>query len=186
MKGFMNPIFSMILFCCCFVSSVYAVESAGVAQENGVLENAQVVFLFLSGAIFVFQSFSVDRLTRLLLWMGAWLCLSFVLRELDVDKLPVPQWLMLIGSGLGRNLIVAVGWVALGGLAIKSFSELKDRLGVILKSRTAILGGLAFVFLVLGAVSEELGIQLLEESFEVLGYLFLVPSALFSKSILRD
>ena len=157
-----------------------------MAQKNGVLENTQVVFLFLSGIVFAVQSVSVDRLTRLLLWMGAWLCLSFILRELDVDELPVPQWVILIGSGLGRNLIMATGWGFLGVMAVKSFFELKGKFGGVLRSKTAILGMVACAFLVLGALFEELKFQLLEESSEALGYFLLIPAAFFSKSILRD
>lgn len=186
MRVFLKKIFLLMLGFCCFVASAQAADSTALAQENGVLENAQVVFLFVSGIIFFFQSFSAGRLTRLLLWMAGWLCLSFILRELDVDKLPVPSWVVLIGSGMGRNLIMAAGWGFLAVLVIKSFSDLKGNLWVVFKSKTAILGMVACAFLVFGAIFEELKFQLLEESSEALGYFLLIPSAFFSKSILRD
>ena len=180
----------MLLFFCGPIVSIHAAESAGVAHENGMLENAQVLFLFLSGMVFVFQSVSADRLTRLLLWMGAWLCLSFILRELDVEDLPVPQWVVLMGSGMGRNLIMAAGWGFLGVMAIKSFSDLKGKFLGVLKSKTAIFGMVACTFLVFGAVFEGLTEainykQVLEEVSEFFGYFFLIPAAFFSKSILR-
>ena len=106
-------------------SSAFAGGADAMAQENGILENTQVALLLLSGIIFAVQSFAVVRKVRYILWMGAWFCLSIILRELDVEDLAVPQWVVWIGSGTGRNLIMAAGWGVLGVIAIKSYPELK-------------------------------------------------------------
>lgn len=162
-----------------------------MAQENGVLENAQVAFLLLSGLIFAVQSFSVDRAFRFIPWMGAWLSPSIILRELDVEKLAVPQWMILIGSGTGRNLIMGIGWIVLGVLAVKSYSAWKGHFGRIIRSRTAILVFAAVIMLFLGAtldhgiLSDENG-KLWEEILETIGYFLLLPAALLSKSTFQD
>ena len=170
------------------VFPAFAGEADVVAQENGILENAQVAFLLLSALILVVQSFAVVRNVRCILWMGAWFCLSCILRELDVEDLAVPQWVVWSGSGMGRNLIMGIGWIVLGVLAIKSYPELKGSFGKMIRSRTATLVFIAGTMLLLGSLFDhelimiERG-KLLEEAFETLGYFLLLPAALTSQSI---
>jgi len=172
------------------ISPVFAGEADVMAQENGILENAQVAFLLLSALILVVQSFAVVRNVRCILWMGAWFCLSCIFRELDVEDLAVPQWVIWIGSGMGRNLIMGVGWITLGVVAIKSYPELKDSFGRIARSRTAILVFTAGTLLLLGSLFDHESVMaeqgmFWEEAFETLGYFLLLPAALSSQSISR-
>lgn len=168
---------------------VFAGNADMVAQENGILENTQVALLLLSGIIFTMKSFAVARHIRRILWMGAWFCLSCILRELDVEDLAVPQWVVWVGSGMGRNLIMGIGWIVLGVVAIKSYPELKDSFGRIARSRTAILVFIAGTMLLLGSLFDHTSImaehgKLLEEACETLGYFLLLSAAFLSKSIL--
>ncbi|RKX40781.1 MAG: hypothetical protein DRP64_12165 [Verrucomicrobia bacterium] len=170
------------------VSPAFAGEADVVAQENGILENTQVAFLLLSALILVVQSFAVARNVRCILWMGAWFCLSCILRELDVEDLAVPQWVVWAGSGMGRNLIMGAGWITLGVLAIKSYPELKGSFGRIARSRTAILVFIAGTMLLLGSLFDHESVmiergKLLEEAFETIGYFLLLLAALTSRSI---
>ena len=159
-----------------------------MAQENGILENTQVALLLLSGIIFAVQSFAVVRKVRYILWMGAWFCLSIILRELDVEDLAVPQWVVWIGSGTGRNLIMAAGWGVLGVIAIKSYPELKGSFARIARSRTAIFVFAAGTLLLLGSLFDHETVvadqgMFWEEAFETIGYFLLLPAALFSRLI---
>ena len=170
------------------VSPALAVGSDELAQENGVLENTQVALLLLSGLVFVVQSVSVERSLRFILWMGAWLSPSIILRELDVEKLAVPQWVIAIGSGMGRNLIMGIGWVFLCALAIKTYSKWKGSFRMIARSRMAIFMYSSVAMLLLGSLfdhgllSAEQG-KLWEELFETVGYFLLLLASFFSKSI---
>jgi len=170
------------------VTSAFAGSADELAQENGILENTQVVLLLLSGLVFVVQSFRVERNFRFILWMGAWLSPSIILRELDVEKLAVPQWMVWIGSGMGRNLIMGIGWIVLGLLALKSFPELKGAFRKIVRSRMAAFMLASVLILFLGSffdhgyISSDKG-KLWEESFEILGYFLLLPAAFLSKSL---
>lgn len=169
-------------------SPAFSGDTGVVAQENGLLENAQVAFLLLSGIIFTVRSFTAARHARYILWMGAWFCLSVILRELDVEELAVPQWVVWMGSGTGRNLIMAAGWGVLGVMAIKSYSEWKGSVVRLVWSRTAILMFAAGTLLLLGSlfdhetVMAEQGV-LWEETLETIGYFLLIPAALCSQSI---
>ncbi len=170
-----------------FVSSAFAGDAYTVAKENGALENTQVALLLLSGLIFVVQSFRVERIYRFILWMGAWLSPSIILRELDIDKLAVPQWVIWMGSGTGRNLIMGLGWIALCVLAIQSYSVWKGSFIRIARSRTASLMVAAVTLLLFGSLFDH-GSQtdlakFWEEIFETIGYSLLLPAAFFSTSI---
>lgn len=169
-------------------STVFAGLDSAVADENGLLENTQVALLSLSGIAFAVKSFNMERDFRLLLWMGAWFCLSFILRELDVEDFAVPQWVVLIGSGTGRNLIMGAGWIVLGVLGIKSLPGLKGSFGYIARSRTALFMYAAGAMLLLGALSEEISGKegmIWEETAETIGYFLLLLGAFFSTSIAR-
>ncbi len=167
------------------VSPALAGGAGELAQENGVLENTQVALLLLSGLIFVVQSFRVERNLRFILWMGAWLSPSIILRELDIETLAIPQWVIMIGSGTGRNLIMGFGWIALCVIAIKSYSELKGSFGRIARSRMAIFMYSSAILLLLGSLFDHGSMadqgKLWEEAFETIGYFLLLPAALFSE-----
>lgn len=168
---------------------VYGGGAGLLAKENGVLENTQVALLLLSGLVFAVKSFSFDRNFRFIPWMGAWLSPSIILRELDVERLAVPQWAVWVGSGMGRNLIMGIGWIVLCILAIKSYSVLKGNFGKIARSRMAILMFAAGTMLLLGSLFDHMSImgehgKLWEEACETLGYFLLLPAAVLSKSIL--
>ncbi len=173
------------------VSSALAGEAGELAQENGALENTQVALLFLSGLFFVAQSFLSARSIRHIFWIGAWFCLSCIVRELDVEDLAVPRWVILIGSGMGRNLIMAAGWGVLGVFAIKSYPELKGLLGRIARSRTVIFMFSAGTILLLGSLFDRGLISSVhgmfwEEIFETIGYFLLLLAAIFSSMILEE
>ncbi len=162
-----------------------------MVQENGPLENAQIVLLLLSGLVFAFKSFAVDRSVRFILWMGSWLCLSFILRELDMEEFTVSQWMIWLGNGMGRNLILATGWGALGIVAVRSYSKWRGQLGRMVRSRSAILAFFAGILLVSGGLFDRETIsgehaRVWEESFEIFGYFLLFLSALLSKSIFQE
>jgi len=188
MNFYQRILYVSLVLVALLVSPALAGSVDELAQENGVLENTQVELLLLSGLVFAVQSFSVERNLRCILWMGAWFCLSCILRELDIEKLAVPQWVIWIGSGMGRNLIMGFGWITLCVLAIKSYPELKGSFGKIVRSRTAILVFIAGTMLLLGSLFDHALImaergKLWEEAFETLGYFLLLLSALFSQSI---
>lgn len=188
MKFYMRVLLLLSVWTVFPVASAFAGSADELARENGILENIQVVLLLLSGLIFLVQSFRVERTFRVILWMGTWLSPSIILRELDVEKLAVPQWIISIGSGTGRNLIMGVGWIVLGLLALKSFPELKGAFRKIARSRMAAFMLASVLMLFLGSffdhgyISSDKG-KLWEESFEILGYCLLLPAAFLSKSI---
>ncbi len=76
-------------------------------NENGLLENLQVCFLLSSLILYMWSAIYSTKKVKLIFLMLATLCYAFVLREIDVEKLDVPEFFKIIGSGLGRNITVS-------------------------------------------------------------------------------
>lgn len=79
-----------------------------VYEENGVLENMQALILVLCAGLFACKAPSSPGRLMLVPLFLCWLSVSFVFREVDVEDLAVPQWLIALGSGKGRNTLLAV------------------------------------------------------------------------------
>lgn len=189
----MNPKWMAVpLLLAVFVGTACAADTVGfMDQENGPLENLQVLLLFLGFVFFMVPIRKAGRGIRCVLLAGALLCLSFIFRELDVEDLAVPQWVIAMGSGTGRNVIMAAGWAALGVLAIKSFSELKEKIKSILLSRTVVLLAIAALLLLSGEQFDHERIkvgsaQLWEEILETIGYFLMLVAAIFSRKWNRE
>lgn len=189
MRPYQRIVFSIaVLFCILFALPAFADTVDVMGEENGPLENIQVIFLFLGSIFFLLHLKKSTAAVRCVLSGGALLCLSFILRELDVEDLAVPQWVIAVGSGTGRNLIMAVCWVTLGVFVIKSFSALKEMLKPLLRSRTFILLVIAGLFLLSGELFDHERIhvehtQLIEEILETTGYCIVFIAAILSRSL---
>lgn len=103
----------------------------------------------------------------------------------------MPQWVALVGSGMGRNLILAAGWGVLGVIAIRTYVEWREFVPRMLSSRSAGYFVAFCIMLAIGSLFEHGWMvgghaQLLEEIFESLGYALLLPVSLLSKSIFEN
>jgi hypothetical protein len=162
-----------------FASSAFAGGAASdISKENGPLENAQVGILCVGGIIFLLHAGRSERAFRGVFLMGFLLCLSFILREVDLDRLAVPQWVALVGSGVGRNILVTSGWLAIGVLSFKSRDTIIRQFKPLILSYVGLLVVISGGFLLLGALIEEMEIDpLYEEMAETIGYIFLLVGA---------
>ena len=160
-------------------------ENTSVFSENGLLENVQALTLIITLFFFLVPIFNRFRSDRLLGVFFSFLTLSFILRELDIETFDLPNILILMGSGQGRNLLLAVGILSTIGFALFKFRYYLDLSVCFLKSRTgfACLG--AGMFLVVGDIFENVQIPLnvlYEESFELIGYsLLLIAASRFAR-----
>ncbi len=118
-------------------------------EENGGMENVQAAEMLLSTFFFlVIVRSRGERLERVFFSSLALLCVTFFLREVDIEKLgfnPVITWL---GSGFGRNLWLGVAWLVF--LLIFSFHARKLCKIFLtwlnsLAGRTMLLAGLFFI-----------------------------------------
>ncbi len=160
--------------------------TSDVAAENGILENLEVLFLFLAMLFFLYASRHVSLKT--IGWFSAVVCFSFILREVDVEDLSLPQWLIVIGSGKGRNaLIVALSLFTLWQL----FKQINYRMIVpLLATRFAFYMYWVFLCLVLswlfdkGVVKSDSS-NIFEELSEVNAYALILFSAVIYRNEFR-
>ncbi|GAB5500959.1 MAG: hypothetical protein PsegKO_32700 [Pseudohongiellaceae bacterium] len=124
---------------------------------------------------------------RLIAWFCVWLCTSFVLRELDVERLNVPELIKPLGSGVGRNILLAASLIGIMTVALRSFKTYRVASLTFLRSSSGILLISAGGMLLLGGVFDELKMlrhnTLLEESAELCGYCLILLASM-RKSVL--
>jgi hypothetical protein len=162
--------------------AVFVLDNVIVYSENGLLENMQVGLIAASCFFFLTPlalKMKPEKLTHLFCF---WLCYSFLVRELDIERLDAPDFLVLIGSGMGRNIILALGFISLTGYGFSKFSYYKEVGLAFLKSMSGLLLMLGGLFLVIGTlfeISSSINQNVLfEELFELGGYCFILVSAL--------
>jgi hypothetical protein len=95
----------------------------GVARETGVMELTQALFILLSLVLCLWGGWGCRRRQgRYPFGFLSLFFLTLLLREVDVEKLQVPEWLVLWTSGWGRNLLLAAAWAGYFVAALKKLS----------------------------------------------------------------
>jgi hypothetical protein len=167
-------------------SIIFEVEVGGnteIVKEDQALENYQVILLFISGAVYLQTLFYAQKGQKLFPAAGALLCFSFILRELDVEKFDLPEIIILLGHGLGRNIMLIGLWLL---LAVSFARNYKHYLGIavnLLMTRSALLMVAGGLLLIVGDLFEDkiFGVtfhQLYEELSELNGYFLILLAAL--------
>ena len=167
--------------------SVYVLNQTSIYAENRLLENAQVFTLALAGFVFFRPIAYQKRTDKLLLLFFAFLCLSFILREVDVEDLNIPIILIYIGSGIGRNVLVVAGFISILFCAIYNITHYKTVLRDFLLSIEGVLIIIAGILLFVGEYFEDAHSLshnvFLEEATELLSYvLILLVAFTYSKN----
>ncbi len=165
----------------------YEVEIGGnteIYREDNILENLQVLIIFISGVACSLAMLIVQKDQRVLPFIGALFSFSCITREFDIEKHDFPQLMILLGSGWGRKILVASLWLSVAFVLIRNHQRYLSMAVNLLASRTglfAITGGL---FLILGTLFEEQVFDvtfyvLYEELAEMNGYYFILLSSLY-------
>ena len=172
--------------------SLFVEGNVNVYAENGILETLQAALLALSCLIFLATAIWEKGTGRLVVLFCALLCYGFVLREVDVETFDIPDLLILLGSGTGRNVSLAVGLILLCLCALFAGFRAQFRLGLAFAHSRAgllLLSGLGFLLLgdvfekqVLGSVPHHV---FFEEMSELLGDVMILLSAVASGSFLQ-
>jgi hypothetical protein len=175
-------------------SFIYEVEIEGnteIIKENHALENNQVIMLFICGAVYLQTLFYTQKDQKLFPGAGALLCLSFILRELDVEKFELPQVIILLGHGLGRNIMLIGLWLLVIVLFIRNFKHYLEFSIYLLMTRSALLMIAGGLLLFVGNLFEDrvFGVkfhQLYEELSELTAYSLILLASLNLSSDLQS
>lgn len=163
---------------------LFVENNTNVYAENGILETTQAVLLALACVLFLATALWEKGEGRLVVLFCSLLCYGFVLREVDVETFDIPDLLILLGSGTGRNLSLAFGLIllCLGALFAGLREQFRQGLAFA-RSRSGLLLLTGCGFLLLGDVFEK---ELLgsiahhvffEEMSELLGDVMILLSA---------
>lgn len=169
---------------------VFFFDHISFYEENGILENTQVFVLMVTFFVFFLPPIYQKRKDKLILVFFALLSFNFILREIDVEEFNVPSIVMLFGSGIGRKVMLAIGFVSIvlyASFNAKYYAKLSITL---LLSRVGFLLCMSSVFLFAGGFFEEQPFrhhEYFEELSELIGYvLFLLVSFLFLDRSLNE
>lgn len=140
---FLSPV--LVSAFCAWVVIALWIDDKTIAEENGLLENGQVTLLVLAGLLHFIQrsridSSSVVRICHVVLGM---LCLSIVVREVDIDKIgPAVAWKT---AELIIRLCVVLVWCVVGAHVFRRLAELWQHRWGVLFSITSWLTGIGVV-----------------------------------------
>lgn len=162
--------------------SVFVLDNGAIYAENGPLEALQVVTLAVSCLVFLVPVVLKNNQQKLILLSCALLCYSFVVRELDVEQLNVPNAIKFIGSGVGRNTSLTVGFSMLLVYVVVNHGYYKKAILLFLRSKSGILLMAGGLLLAGGDVFEKRYSMLhhvfYEEILELSGYVFILLGAI--------
>ena len=167
--------------------SVYVLNNTSIYVENGFLENIQVFTISIACFVLFLPVVYQNRTDKLILLFLSFLCLSFALREVDVEDLNIPSVLKFIGSGIGRNALIAAGFITMFSYLIINIKHYKNLLRSFLASKEGALIITAGILLCIGEGFENMSSVphhvLFEELSELSGYvLFLLGAFIYSKN----
>lgn len=116
----------LVLLVTVFYTLVFFFNMHNLYEENHVLEDTQVTLIALAGLLCLFSHRTVNE--RWKYWYSAsftLLCYSFLVRELDMEVFNIPEIIIALTSGLGRNILIATGWIAVLFYMFKHFGLYK-------------------------------------------------------------
>lgn len=166
-----------------FIYEVEIERNTEIVKENHALENYQALMLFICGAVYLRTLVYAQKHQKLVPGAGALLCLSFILRELDVEKFDLPQVIILLGHGLGRNILLISLWLLVIVLFIRHCKHYLELAVNLLMTRSALLMVTGGLLLIVGDLFEDrvFGVnhyQLYEELSELNAYYFILLASL--------
>jgi hypothetical protein len=161
-----------------------------LVDENNVLENAQAIILFLSMLVLSYALVNAEKGNRGVLFAGALACLTFFLREVDVKDFDLPQAIIFVGSGSGRNATLGALWLLVFVGIFRRFSYYKEVFSRLLFSTPCFLFCVGGALLLIGKFFEEnmLGLssyKFYEELAEMNAYCFILMAAVATPETLH-
>jgi len=160
--------------------SVFILKDFEVFGENHLLENLQALTLLAVLAVYMVSMLQSHRSDRLLCVFFVWLTVGFLLREIDIDELDLPAFLVQWGSGSGRNLLLAL---AFGTMVISALIRLRVYIGLakqFLVSKPGVMTLASGALLIVGDICEKVSFThhvFFEEVFELIAYAVLLRAA---------
>ncbi len=156
-------------------------------QETGCIEVSQAAILVVAFLTYIISLCSKGGKDEKMMTLAlAVLMYAFIVRELDFERMNLPDWIVAILYGEGRTITVITGFaIAFIGMAMRFKHYFKTCLNF-LKTKRAKLLIIGGIFLIIGNVIEHATswgnlTEVVEEETELLGYCFILSSAILTK-----
>lgn len=127
-----------------------------IANENGLMENLQAASLaigVLVSAVALARSRALS--SRFIFMVMTLFMLMLFLREVDVEKLALPAFLIALGSGTGRNLLTGGAVFALLAVFSRNYRVLRPAVLALLRHECCLPVYLGICFYVLGEMFDK-------------------------------
>lgn len=149
-----------------------------VHDENHIMENTQALLLGIS-ILYYGRLAAQNPHIRLAMVSLCLLCFSFLLRELDLEYMGLPGFIVYLGSGAGRTLMLAILWLAMACAYLCKTSDVRADFRRLTASRDFKFLTASALFLLLGALMDKEVLpvghpRLFEELAEINAYLLLL------------
>ena len=144
-----------------------------IANEYSVLESAQVCLLLLSLIITIYTALDREREDKIISIVLSIALFGILLREIDIEDFNIPMWVIAIGSGSGRTLLLSLMLVPILLFMVVKHHEYYGLVKKYFMSQVGLSLILSFCLLLIGSLFEHeylLSRTLIEESFELIAY----------------
>jgi len=138
-----------------------------------LLESAQVCLLLLSLIITIYIALDRVREDKIISVVLSIALFGILLREIDIEDFNIPMWVIAIGSGSGRTLLLSLMLAPVLLFMIMKHHEYYGLVKKYFMSQVGLSFILSFCLLLLGSFFEHeylLSRTLIEESFELIAY----------------
>lgn len=148
-------------------------DYTSIANEYSVLESAQVCLLLLSLIITIYTALDREREDKIISIVLSIALFGILLREIDIEDFNIPMWVIAIGSGSGRTLLLSLMLVPILLFMVVKHHEYYGLVKKYFMSQVGLSLILSFCLLLIGSLFEHeylLSRTLIEESFELIAY----------------
>ena len=177
----------ILLFALWAAQAVFFAGNVLMYDEDGPIELLQACLLAMASGVWLLTAFQEKRTDRLVVLFCALLCYGFFLRELDVEDFNLPDIVLFMGAGIGRNLSLLFALLAMAIYAALTGlpRHVKTAIGFS-RSREGLLLVAGGVCMLLGDAFEKTAafehFVFFEEIAELFGYTLILLSALAAHS----
>ncbi len=147
--------------------------NTAIANEYNLLESAQVCLLLICLAFTLYIALDRAREDTIISIILSIALFGILLREIDLEDFNIPMWIIAIGSGSGRTLLLLI---MLAPVLLYMIVKYQQYYGLVKKyfmSQVGLSLILSFCLLLIGSMFEHeylLSRTLIEESFELFAY----------------
>ena len=111
------------------ILSFHFFDDFAIVDENNLLENTQVLVLLLSLVLSIRTAINRVRKDKIISIFFSFLSFGFILREIDLEDFDLPTWIIVLGSGSGRTILLVFlftkifyNWIS---IVLKNYYHLK-------------------------------------------------------------